>query len=99
MSQFDALKEFAAVEKLRANEAALEEEFQRTTRRLFTTRTGRKWLRAAMARYNFMGSVFSTEDGMDSGKAFHRDGMRNVLSDILNSAFAGDPTTDDDDTQ
>lgn len=88
MSAYDALHQFAEVERLRRDAAALEEEFQRTTRKLFTTPTGRKWLRAAMARYNFNGSVFSAEDGMDPGKAAHRDGMRNVISDILNEAFS-----------
>lgn len=94
---FDALKQFAEVSRLQRDIEALEEEFQRVTRRLFLTDSGRKWLRLAMARYNFNGSVFSAEDGMDPGKAAHRDGMRNVVSDILNATFSRNPETEDDD--
>lgn len=96
---FDVLEEFAEVDRLRADAAALEGEFQRLTRRVFTTPSGRKWLRHAMARYNFNGSVFAAEDGMDPGRAAHRDGMRNVVSDILSAAFSRTNTEPDEDDE
>lgn len=100
MSQadFDALGEFARIEAAREKALANEAEWQRVTRKLFTLDSGRRWLRLAMARYNFNGSVFSAEDGMNPANAAHRDGMRNVLSDILNSAFT-ETTTDPEDEQ
>jgi len=99
MSQphFDVLTEYAAAERLRRDEAALEAAFARLTRRLFSTATGREWLRHALARYNFMGSVFAVEDGMDAVKAAVREGRRSLLSDILNSAFTAQPNEDEDD--
>jgi hypothetical protein len=98
MSQgnFDALGEFARIEAARKAAEANEAEWQRVTRKLFTLDSGRRWLRLAMARYNFNGSVFMAEDGMNPGNAAHRDGMRNVLSDILNSAFTQTNTDPED---
>lgn len=94
---FDVLEEHQAIERLRRDEALLEERFARLSRRLFATATGREWLRHALARYNFMGSVFAAEDGMDAVKAAVREGRRSLLSDILNSAFTAQPNDDEDD--
>lgn len=94
---FDALEEFGRVAALQRDAEKLEADWQRLTRQVFGTAKGREWLRVAMARYNFMGSVFTAEDGMNPGNASHRDGMRNVLSDVLNSAFTAIPTEEEDD--
>jgi hypothetical protein len=72
-------------EKLTAEEA--EKRFRKLSRQLLKLQTGREWLIAAMVRYNFHGSVFSAEN-MDPALAAHRDGMRAVISDLLNSAAA-----------
>jgi hypothetical protein len=93
---FDVLAEHQEIEQLRRDEALLDERFARLSRRLFATVTGREWLRHALARYNFMGSVFAAEDGMDPIKAAVREGRRSLLSDILNSAFTAQPNDDDD---
>lgn len=63
--------------------------YERVTREVFTTVRGREWLSLAMAKHNYMGSVFATEDGMNPTAAAKRDGIRELLSDILNSACAG----------
>ncbi len=96
---FDPLAELVAADKRMADAVKLEADFERITRKLFRLPSGREWLRLAMARYNFNGSVFSAADGMNPGNAAHRDGMRNVISDILNSAFTAttEPENDDDD--
>jgi hypothetical protein len=97
---FDALEEFAHVAKLRADLEKLDRDFETTTRKLFRLASGRKWLRMAMARYNYNGSVFDAADGMDPVKAAVREGRRALLSDILNAAFSTASTTeteDDDD--
>lgn len=95
--RFDVLEEHLEAERLRRDGAALETSFARLTRRLFATATGREWLRHALARYNFMGSVFAVEDGMDPVKAAVREGRRSLLSDILNRAFTAQPNENDDD--
>lgn len=77
--------------------ATTERDYHRATRALFNTVRGRKWLGMAMARTNFMGSVFSAEDGMNPSNAAHRDGTRAFISEILNSCYAGKSTTPDPD--
>ncbi len=84
----------ALYEAAMANAEKVTARYNRITRELFTTAKGREWLRLAMAKHNFMGSVFDAEDGMNPTTAAHRDGTRAFLSDILNSAFAGKPKTD-----
>lgn len=82
----DPLRLFEQAERLQKDSSAVEEGFARLTRKLFTTPNGRDWLRIALARSNFMGSVFSAEDGMSPHMAAYRDGIRSVFSDILNCA-------------
>ena len=79
----------AMYEAQKASAAAATRNYHRATRELFNTVKGKKWLRLAMAKHNFMGSVFSTEDGMDTTTAAHRDGTRAFISEILNAAFDG----------
>lgn len=90
----------AAQEAAKDAEAA-ERRFQHLCRELFSTGRGNEWLRLAMARGNYMGSVFSAEDGMNPVSAAYRDGVRSVFSDILNSAVQApgvprDPENPDD---
>lgn len=82
----DPIALFEAVKATTAKEAA---QFNRLTREVFTSQKGRKWLRVAMAKHNFMGSVFSADDEMNPGTAAFRDGVRSFFSEILNSAAAG----------
>ncbi len=92
-----ALFEQAAVQE--KNAAKREARFKRLTRQVFTTEAGRDWLRIALSRSNFMGSVFSAEDTMNVAAAAYRDGIRSVFSDILNSAAGAihrNPTTTED---
>ena len=85
MSDFDPIDLFARQAELEADALAAEEKFRAVTKKLFRTATGRDWLKRAMHRMNFMGSVFQAEDGMNAANAAYRDGMRAVISDILNS--------------
>jgi len=89
MNDFDAIGLFEAQAAGERDAARLEERYGQVTRRVFNTPGGREWLGLVMARMNYMGSVFSSEDGMDAIRAAHRDGMRAVVSDILNSAVGG----------
>jgi len=89
MNDFDAIGLFEAQAAVERDAVRAEENYRAVTRRVFGTPGGREWLAMAMARMNFMGSVFSTEDGMDAIRAAHRDGMRAVISDILNSGVSG----------
>lgn len=82
------------VRKARVNAADLDARFHRLTRKVFGTSTGREWLAAAMARTNFMGSVF--DDQFNPTAAAYRDGVRSVFSEILNSAAAASPAPEDD---
>lgn len=82
------------VRKAQANAADLEERFHRLTRKVFSTASGREWLAAAMARANFMGSVFDAE--FNATAAAYRDGVRSVFSEILNSAALGAANHDPD---
>lgn len=84
----DPIRLFEESQKAAADAAKLEQKFRQLTRALFTTPNGREWLRIALARANFMGSVFSAEDRMNANSAAYRDGIRSVFSDILNSAAA-----------
>lgn len=95
----DPLALIEAVGRQEKDAARREEKFQRLTRKVFTTANGRDWLRIALARCNFMGSVFAAEDGMSAANAAYRDGIRSVFSDILNSAAGAAPpkTPADDD--
>lgn len=89
----------ALFEAQQAAKAKSEREYFRATRELFNTVKGRKWLSLAMARTNYMGSVFDAADGMNPTTAAHRDGFRAFISEILNSAYDGKskPETDHDD--
>lgn len=84
----DPIRLFEESQKAAQDAAQLERKFQKLTRKLFTTDTGRDWLRIALARSNFMGSVFSADDRFNQCSASYRDGIRSVFSDILNSAAA-----------
>ncbi|RYD18375.1 MAG: hypothetical protein EOP88_22780 [Verrucomicrobiaceae bacterium] len=79
----------AMYEAQKASAAAVTRNYHRATRELFNSVKGKKWLRLAMAKHNFMGSVFSADDGMDAVTAAHRDGTRAFISEILNAAFDG----------
>lgn len=79
----------AMFEAQKASAAAVVRSYHRATRELFNTVKGKRWLRLAMAKHNFMGSVFSAEDHMDPTTAAHRDGTRAFISEILNAAFDG----------
>lgn len=85
--EFDALALMAEARAAGLSAEKAEAEFVKLARAFVKLETGRKLLRAMIQRYNFFGSVFSAEDGMNPGTAAHRDGMRAVLSDILNSAY------------
>lgn len=92
----DPIALFDEARKQQGDALKLAERYQRLTRKLFTTDTGKEWLRLALAKHNFMGSVFTPE--MDTHLAAYNDGVRSVFSEILNSAAAGmrKPQTDDD---
>ncbi len=81
---------FAEVKKAEARIKKDAKRYGDVTRRLFSTADGKAWLALAMARHNFMGSVFSAEDGMSPHGAAYRDGSRAVFSDILNAAAMAD---------
>ena len=85
----DPLALFREADAARSDSLEAERRFRKLTRRVFQSQTGRDWLKGAILRYNFMGSVFSAEEGMDALHAAHRDGMRAVISDILNSTVKG----------
>lgn len=85
----------AMYEAQKASAVAAARSYQRATRELFNSVKGKKWLRLAMAKHNFMGSVFSADDGMDTTTAAHRDGTRAFISEILNAAFDGKGKSDD----
>lgn len=87
----DTLALIEAVGRQEQDAQKLEVKFQRLTRKVFTTAAGRDWLRIALSRCNFMGSVFDAEDGMNAANAAYRDGIRSVFSDILNSAAGAAP--------
>ena len=93
----DPIALFAAVQQQQEDALKMEAKFQRLTRKVFTSEAGEDWLRLALARVNFMGSVFSAEDGMNPANAAYRDGMRSVFSDILNSSAASGPVEPMDD--
>lgn len=76
-----------------------ERRFNRLTREVFTSPKGRQWLRLAISRFNFMGSVFSDEDNMNPHRAAYRDGMRGIISEIINSAATNTNQTKDDDDE
>ena len=84
----DPLALFREADAVRADSLEAERRFRKLTRRVFQAEAGRDWLKAAILRYNFMGSVFSTDDAMDALPAAHRDGMRAVISDIVNATVA-----------
>jgi hypothetical protein len=92
----DPIAMFEALRQQQADAVKLEAKFQRLTRKLFTTNTGKEWLTMAMARVNFMGSVFSADDSMNPANAAYRDGIRSVFSDILNSSASGAKLPDDE---
>ena len=91
----DPITLFEAGLELAKNAAEAERKYERVTRKLFRTDTGREWLRLALYRANFMGSVFADADGMNPTAAAYRDGGRAVFSDILNCA-ATPPAPNDD---
>lgn len=93
---FDPIELMRLQQEAEANAVELEKRFQRLSARIFGSRDGRKWLGLAMARINFMGSVFSAADGFKPEAAAHRDGMRAVISDILNSAVQAKPKNEDE---
>ncbi|RYD32908.1 MAG: hypothetical protein EOP85_21270 [Verrucomicrobiaceae bacterium] len=78
-------------EAQKAHAAAAECHYHRATRELFNSVKGKKWLRLAISRHNYMGSVFTADDGMNPTTAAHRDGTRAFISEILNAAFDGKP--------
>ncbi len=88
----------ALFEAQQAAAAKSDRDYARATRALFNTVKGRKWLAMAMARSNFMGSVFSADDGMNPTTAAHRDGLRAFISEILNAAYDGKTKPEPDDT-
>jgi len=87
----DPLALHAAVAEANARTRDAKRKYLRITRELFSSRAGKQWLALAMARHNFMGSVFSPEDCMSATAAAYRDGVRSVFSDILNAAAADGP--------
>jgi hypothetical protein len=87
--ELDPLALFREADAVRMDSLEAERRFRKLTRRVFQAEAGRDWLKAAILRYNFMGSVFSAEEGMDALHAAHRDGMRAVISDIVNSTAEG----------
>lgn len=84
----DPLALHAAVAEANARTREAKRKYLRLTRELFSSKAGKQWLALAMARHNFMGSVFSPEDGMSATAAAYRDGVRSVFSDILNTTAA-----------
>lgn len=93
----DAIDIFKQVEQLGKDADKAQERFEATTRKLFQTATGREWMRLAMHRFNFMGSVFDPDAGMNPTLAAYRDGARAVLSEILNAMPSRPTPTSDDD--
>lgn len=86
---------FQVVREAREKSAKSEAAWQRATRKLFDRPSGAEWLALAMARINFMGSVFSDE--MSPVPAAYRDGMRAMLSEILNALPLNGDTPDEPD--
>lgn len=97
----DPIALFEAEQAAAKRKAASDKEYAELTRRLFNSVKGRKWLALAMARTNFMGSVFHEDDANNATNAAKRDGRRAFISDILNAAFDGKtkPTKDHDDDE
>lgn len=95
ISDLDPLKVFEAQDRARADEAALEERWRKLCKRMLATQLGREFLRAGIARYNVMGSVFGED--MNPIAAARADGRREVISDILNAAAAAKRNQPDDD--
>jgi hypothetical protein len=95
--ELDPLALFREADAVRAGSLEAERRFRKLTRRVFQAEAGRDWLRAAILRYNFMGSVFSADDAMDALHAAHRDGMRAVISDIVNATVPAKGKNEDDD--
>ena len=95
--ELDPLALFREADAVRTDSLEAERRFRKLTRRVFQAQAGRDWLKAAILRYNFMGSVFSSDEGMDALHAAHRDGMRAVISDILNSTAKVKNGGEDDD--
>lgn len=86
----------AMYEAAKAAAGKVQARYARITREVFGSQAGREWLALAMAKHNFMGSVFSVEDGMNPGTAAFRDGVRSIFSEILNTAAAAKPETNTD---
>ena len=95
MTDFDPIQLFEEQERCRRNAEAAEKKFNDLTRLIFTGEHGKRWLRLAMGRSNFMGSVFREDDGMNPIHAAKRDGKREFISDILNAAAASGPGDND----
>ena len=92
---FDPVQLFEDQELYRKNAEAADKKFNDLSRKIFTGTHGKVWLRLAMGRCNFMGSVFREDDGMNPINAAKRDGKREFISDILNAAATG-ATGDDE---
>lgn len=80
----DPIALFQAVETAQRNSAELEAKYAALTKKVFSTESGREWFVMALAKNNFMGSVF--DKSFDDRAAAYRDGIRSVFSEILNSA-------------
>lgn len=93
----DPLALFREADAVRTDSLEAERRFRKLTRRVFQAQAGRDWLKSAILRYNFMGSVFSAAEAMDALHAAHRDGMRAVISDILNSTAPAKGKNEEDD--
>lgn len=98
----DPIALFEAQEQAKKQSVENDRRFHSLTRSLFNTKKGKEWLVQFMGRINFMGAVFDAADGMNIQHAATRDGMRSVVSEILNACHAGkstnheEPETDDD---
>lgn len=90
----DPIGMFDEVRKARENAVEMDARYHRLTRKVFSTASGREWLALAMARTNFMGSVF--DENFSGLAAAFRDGTRSVFSEILNSAAIAARQPDED---
>ena len=97
MSDFDPIALFEAQEEYRRNAEDSEKKFNDLTKKIFTGPHGKQWLRLAIGRSNFMGSVFREDDGMSATLAAKRDGKREFISDILNATAASTAPDEEDD--
>ena len=96
MSDFDPIALYEAQEEYRRNAIDSEKKFNDLTKKIFTGPHGKQWLRIAIGRSNFMGSVFQEDDGMNPIQAAKRDGKREFISDILNATAASTAPAEDD---